>query len=224
MKILEVKDLSFSYKDGEKSRIILNKVNISFEKGKFYTILGESGSGKTTFLSLIGALEIPQTGVIKFQNKDINEIGINNYRRNNIAFVFQNYNLLKYMTALENVMLAMSISKGTSKIDKEEAYQKLDSVGIDKNKSNRLISKLSGGEQQRVAIARALSKGADIILADEPTGNLDVNTSEQIINIFKYLAHKQNKCVIVVTHSRNVSDVSDVVLKLDSNLHKFIIE
>ena len=224
MKILETKDLSFSYKDGDNYRSILKDINISFEKGKFYTILGESGSGKTTFLSLIGALEKPQNGLIKFNDIDITEMGINNYRRNNIAFVFQNYNLLKYMTPLENVMLAMSISQGKSRINKKEAYEHLENVGIDNVKANRLITKLSGGEQQRVAIARALSKGTDIILADEPTGNLDENTSEQIINIFKDLAHNQSKCVIVVTHSKKVSNESDVVLKLDTKLQHFITE
>lgn len=220
MKILETENIKFAYKDGEGTRVILNNVTTSFETGKFYSILGASGSGKTTFLSLIGALEAPQEGSILFKGKDIAEIGADEYRRKNIAFIFQNYNLLTYMTGLENVLLAMGISK--EKSNKEEALAYLSQVGIDSQKANRIVTKLSGGEQQRVAIARALSSGAEIILADEPTGNLDQNTSKQIIEIFKNLAHEQDKCVIVVTHAKDVSDESDIVMELDTSIQNFI--
>ena len=222
MSILETKKIKFAYKDGDGERVILNDVNTSFELGKFYTILGESGSGKTTFLSLIGALETPQTGLIEYEGKDIQKIGLDTYRRKCVAIIFQNYNLIPYMNALENVMLAMSIARETNKVDKKEALSYLESVGIDEKKSKRLVTKLSGGEQQRVAIARALATSVDIILADEPTGNLDQNTSNQIVELFKDLAHKQNKCVIVVTHSTNVANVSDVIMKLDSSIQKFV--
>ena len=205
MKILETKNLSFVYKDGDGQRIILNDVSTSFELGKFYTILGASGSGKTTFLSLIGALETPQNGIIEYNGEDIQKIGLDKYRRKNIALIFQNYNLINYMVAVENVILAMSISGETNKINKKEAYDYLEQVGLDKKKANRLVTRLSGGEQQRVAIARAISTKANIILADEPTGNLDSLTSKQIVEIFKNLAHKQNKCVIVVTHSKEIA-------------------
>lgn len=224
MKILETKNLSFAYKDGEGMRTILDNVNICFETGIFYTILGASGSGKTTFLSLISALDVPQQGSIEYMGKDISQIGLDIYRRKDIALIFQNYNLIPYMNALENVLLAMSISMETSKVDKSDAYAFLKQVGIDEQKSNRLVVKLSGGEQQRVAIARALSTGANIIMADEPTGNVDSRTSQQIVEIFKNLAHNKNKCIIVVTHSKDVSDESDVVLKLDTFLKNFVIE
>lgn len=224
MKILETKNIKFTYRDGDSIRKILENVSVSFETGKFYSILGVSGSGKTTFLSLIGALDQPQDGIIEYKGKDIADIGLGNYRRSNIAFVFQNYNLLTYMTALENVLLAMTISRGKNSISKEEALSYLSKVGIDVNKANRLVTKLSGGEQQRVAIARAISSGADIILADEPTGNLDEATSKQIVNIFKDLAKKDNKCVIIVTHSKEISNETDVIMRLDTSIQNFVIE
>ena len=224
MKILETKEISFAYKDGDGKRVILNKVSTIFETGKFYTILGVSGSGKTTFLSLLGALDMPQSGTIEYQNEDIRKIGLDKYRRKNVSLIFQNYNLINYMNSIENVMLVMGISNETSRIDKEKAYSYLEQVGINQSKAKRIVTRLSGGEQQRVAIARALSSGAEIILADEPTGNLDNENSKQIVNIFKDLAHKKNKCVIVVTHSKEVAKESDVIMKLDTSIQNFIIE
>lgn len=224
MKVLETKNINYAYNDGDSIRKILNNVSVIFETGKFYSILGASGSGKTTFLSLIGALDQPQCGTIEYKGIDIVKIGLDSYRKSNVAFVFQNYNLITYMTALENVLLAMTISRGKNSITKEEAYSYLSKVGIDNSKANRIVTKLSGGEQQRVAIARAISSGADIILADEPTGNLDEITSKKIINIFKDLANKEDKCVIIVTHSKEISNESDVILKLDTSIQNFIIE
>ena len=222
MNILEVKDLLYYYQDGSKKRIILEGVNASFERGKFYTILGESGSGKTTFLSLISALDAPKKGVILYEGKDIREIGYERYRRNMIAIVFQNYNLVQYMTAVENVLVAMGITENKIEGDyKEVAYGLLEKVGIDRQTANRRVTRLSGGEQQRTAIARALSTNVDIIMADEPTGNLDHDTSEGIIELFMNLAHEMNKCVIMVTHDLNIAEKSDVILRLDSHTKRF---
>lgn len=222
MNILEVKDLLYYYQDGSKKRIILEGVNASFERGKFYTILGESGSGKTTFLSLISALDTPKEGVILYEGKDIREIGYERYRRNMIAIVFQNYNLVQYMTAVENVLVAMGITENRIEGDyKEVAYGLLEKVGIDRQTANRRVTRLSGGEQQRTAIARALSTNVDIIMADEPTGNLDHDTSEGIIELFMNLAHEMNKCVIMVTHDLNIAEKSDVILRLDSHTKRF---
>ena len=222
MNILEVKDLLYYYQDGSKKRIILEGVNASFERGKFYTILGESGSGKTTFLSLISALDAPKEGVILYEGKDVREIGYERYRRNMIAIVFQNYNLVQYMTAVENVLVAMGITENRIEGDyKEVAYGLLEKVGIDRQTANRRVTRLSGGEQQRTAIARALSTNVDIIMADEPTGNLDHDTSEGIIELFMNLAHEMNKCVIVVTHDLNIAEKSDVILRLDSHTKRF---
>lgn len=193
MSILETKDLFFTYPDGDERKIILNEVSVSFEKGKFYTILGASGSGKTTFLSLIAALDHPERGEILFHGKSIREIGYEKYRRNHIGIVFQQYNLIPYMTGLENVMTAMSITDNSVQTNmKAQALEILESVGINATKANRKINHLSGGEQQRVAIARALSTNVDVLLADEPTGNLDAKTSKTIIDLFKTLAHEKN--------------------------------
>ena len=225
MSILETKDLYFTYPDGDNRKIILNEVNVSFEKGKFYTILGASGSGKTTFLSLIAALDKPEKGEILFNGEDIGKIGLEKYRRNNIGIVFQSYNLIPYMNGLENVMVAMSITD--NKIEgnmKDKALEILESVGIDGTKATRRINRLSGGEQQRVAIARAISTNVEVIVADEPTGNLDGKTSETIIELFKELAHQRNKCVIMVTHSEKIAEQSDVILKLNTDTQNFEIK
>ena len=225
MNILETKDLYFTYPDGDARKVILNDVNVSFEKGKFYTILGASGSGKTTFLSLIAALDKAERGEIMYEGKSLSEIGYEKYRRNNVGIVFQSYNLIPYMNAVENVMVAMSITDNEMEKDmKSQALRILESVGIDGSKATRRINRLSGGEQQRVAIARAISTNVEVVLADEPTGNLDAKTSETIIEIFKELAHKQNKCVIMVTHSEKIANQSDVILKLNTDIQNFEVE
>ena len=222
--ILETKDLYFTYPDGDARKVILNNVNVSFELGKFYTILGASGSGKTTFLSLIAALDKPEKGEILFNGEDISKIGLEKYRRNNIGIVFQSYNLIPYMNGLENVMVAMSITDNMMDKDmKAKAFEILSSVGIDGTKATRRINRLSGGEQQRVAIARAISTNVDVIVADEPTGNLDGKTSDTIIDLFKELAHDRNKCVIMVTHSEKIAEQSDIILKLNTDTQDFEI-
>ncbi len=224
MNILETKDLYFTYPDGDARKVILNDVNVSFDKGKFYTILGASGSGKTTFLSLIAALDKPERGEILFEGKSIAEIGYEKYRRNKIGIVFQSYNLIPYMNAVENVMVAMSITDNEMEKDmKASALKVLESVGIDGSKATRRINRLSGGEQQRVAIARAISTNVDVIMADEPTGNLDAKTSETIIEVFKKIAHEDHKCVIMVTHSEKIAYESDVIMKLNTDTQNFEI-
>ncbi|MBR3352636.1 MAG: ABC transporter ATP-binding protein [Erysipelotrichaceae bacterium] len=222
MNILEVKDLQYYYQDGRRKRIILDNVNAEFETGKFYAILGESGSGKTTFLSLISSLDTPQSGEILFKGQDIREIGYERYRRNHISMVFQNYNLIQYMTAVENVLVAMGITDNKIEGNKKEvAYKLLEDVGIDKETADRRVNRLSGGEQQRTAIARALSTDPEIIMADEPTGNLDHETSGEIIDLLMELAHEKDKCVIVVTHDLKIAEKSDVILKLDTEKKAF---
>ena len=224
MKVLEVKDLQYYYQDGRKKRVILENVNAEFETGKFYAILGESGSGKTTFLSLISSLDTPQSGVILFKGQSIKEIGYEKYRRNHISIVFQNYNLIQYMTAVENVLVAMGITDNKIEGNKKEvAYKLLEDVGIDKETADRRVNRLSGGEQQRTAIARALSTDPEIIMADEPTGNLDHETSGEIIELLMRLAHERDKCVIVVTHDLKIAEKSDVILQLDTKKKAFTI-
>lgn len=216
MTILEAKELCYFYQDGENRRMILQDTSVKFEKGQFYTILGESGSGKTTFLSLISALEAPSTGEILYNGEDIKKIGYERFRRDDVSIIFQNYNLVPYLTGLENVLVAMSITDNEMPKNMPEiAYNLLDYIGITKAKADRLVNRLSGGEQQRIAIARALASNVDIILADEPTGNLDVGMEEEIVRIFKELASIHNKCVIVVTHSREIAEQSDQTLYLN---------
>ena len=214
MTILKIENIKYSYKDGGRQRVILNDLSYEFKSGKFYTIIGESGSGKTTFLSLIAGLEKVKVGKIYFNNKSLDEIGYSSYRRNDIALVFQHYNLINYLTAIQNITLAMSKTNKKIKKQKSIGYALLKKFGIGKSKADRSVTKLSGGEQQRVAIARALASNVDLILADEPTGNLDKNTEVEIIGIFKNLAQEFNKTIIVVTHSVDVCKQSDIVLKL----------
>ena len=220
--ILSLENINYSYIDGGYERVILDDLSYSFQEGKFYTVLGPSGSGKTTLLSLVAGLDSPKSGEIYFDGKNIKEIGLHNYRRNSIAIVFQQYNLISYLTALENVLLAMSETDNKIPTDRKNvAYNLLERFGIVNTKADRLVNQLSGGEQQRVSIARALASNVNLIFADEPTGNLDTATEKEIINIFKELAHDFGKTIIVVTHSDSVSSMSDQrVLLKDGKLNK----
>ena len=201
MSILALNKVNYSYTNGKK---ILNNISMEFEKGKFYTILGVSGSGKTTLLSLLAGLDEPQSGKILYNNQDIMEKGYENHRKNNVSLIFQNYNLIDYMTPLENLKIV------NPKADKTI----LNELGLKDDEIKRNVLKLSGGQQQRVAIARTLVANSPVILADEPTGNLDSDTEEEIIEILKTSAHKHGKCVIVVTHSKDLASKSDVILEL----------
>ncbi|MEI7885048.1 MAG: ABC transporter ATP-binding protein [Clostridia bacterium] len=213
--ILQLENISYGYIDGGKKRVILNGLSYDFEKGKLYTILGPSGSGKTTLLAIACALDDPEKGMVKFQGKDIKSLGYTRFRRNNIAIVFQKYNLMDYLTGVENVETDMMIiDKKVAGSKKELAYKILDLVGIVKTKADRIVTTLSGGEQQRIAIARALAKDVDLILGDEPTGALDTATQKEIIDLFKMLAHEYGKTIIIVTHSDDVAGQSDIILHL----------
>ena len=208
--ILKLENLNYSYIDGGYERQILKDLSYEFEEGKFYTVLGPSGSGKTTLLSIISGLDTASSGKIYFNNQDIEELGLHNYRRNAIAIVFQQYNLIGYLTAVENVEVAMcETDNKLPKDTRNVAYNLLERFGIVRTKAERLVGQLSGGEQQRVAIARALASNVDLIFADEPTGNLDTATEQEIIAIFKELAHDFGKTIIVVTHSNTVAEMSD---------------
>lgn len=215
MTLLETNNISYFYQDGENRRFILKNTSVQFEKGVFYSILGQSGSGKTTFLSLLSALDEPKEGEILYKGKNIKDIGYEHFRRDSIGIIFQSYNLIPYMTAVENVLVPMSITTNELPSNQlEVAYNLLDYIGIVKTKADRPVNQLSGGEQQRVAIARALATNVDIILADEPTGNLDEEMEQEIVDIFKKLAHEHQKCVIVVTHSNEIAEQSDQILQL----------
>lgn len=201
MNIMELKNVVYAYENKKK---VLKGINLSVEEGKMYAILGPSGCGKTTLLSLMGGLDSPTNGQILYDGQDIEKMGLSAHRKNNIAFIFQSYNLIDYLTPKENVAL-------TSKLP---PLPILERVGLTDEESKRNVLKLSGGQQQRVAIARALASDAKVILADEPTGNLDEDTAADITAILKECAHQMNKCVVIVTHSNELARQADVVFRL----------
>ncbi len=201
MSILEVKNLQYSY---ENKKNILRGITVKMEQGKMYAILGPSGCGKTTLLSLLGGLDSPAHGQILYQGEDIAKTGLAEHRRNHVAFIFQNYNLIDYLTPIENVALTA----------RQPPLPVLEQLGLTAEEAKRNVMKLSGGQQQRVAIARALASDTPVILADEPTGNLDEDTAGEITGILKESAHELNKCVVVVTHSNELAAQADVVLNL----------
>lgn len=208
--ILEAKNIIYSYKS-KRDTMVLKNVSASFEEGNFYAIVGPSGSGKTTFLSLLAGLDNPVSGKVKYEGEDIQKKGLNYHRRHHISLVFQNYNLIDYLTTEENVKLG----------GENNATELLREVGIPEEGWKRNVLQLSGGQQQRVAIARALASEAKVLLADEPSGNLDEDTAEEIIELLKKTAHELGKCVIVVTHSKQLADEADEVLEIqEGKLHK----
>lgn len=213
--VLEVKHLNYSYPDGDGKRIIFEDCNVTFELGKFYAILGDSGSGKTTFLSVIAGLDKKYEGEVLYEGEEIQAIGLDKYRRSGVSMIFQNYNLIPHLNAIENCMVAMDISNNVNWIDKREVLSLLDQYGIDEKKAKRKVNSLSGGEQQRVAIVRTILSASKIIIADEPTGNLDQTSSESIIDTFLKLAHDENKCVIMVTHNQKLAECSDIQYYID---------
>ena len=203
--MLETKDLTYAY---TKEKPVLNGINAVFEAGKLYVLFGPSGCGKTTLLSLLGGLDQPTGGEILYGGVSLDHIGLENHRRKNVSFVFQNYNLIDYMTSIENVMLTA----------KEDPLPMLKKLGLTEEEAKRNVLKLSGGQQQRVAIARALASHNPVILADEPTGNLDEDTAKEIVVILQAAAREYGKCVVVVSHSRDVADAADKVLVLKNGL------
>ena len=204
MAILSLDNICFSY--GKTP--VLKDISYDFEKGKMYCIVGKSGAGKTTLLSLLSGLASPGSGKILYNGEDISKTDKYTFRSKYIGVIFQSFNLITKFTAAENVVLSMDIAGVKIKDKKQKALELLASVGLDEEEADRRVLKLSGGQQQRVAIARALSYDPDIILADEPTGNLDGETQKEIMEIFSSLA-KQGKCVILVSHSPEVAAMCD---------------
>ena len=213
MKCLEIQNVSYCYEGSAET--VLRKVSATFESGKVYTVIGQSGAGKSTLLALLSGLDACSDGKILYNGTDLRELDRDEYRSQRVGVIFQGYNLLLNSTALYNITLSMQISGSGIKrrrAQKDYAYALLDKVGIDREIADRKILKLSGGEQQRVGIARALSHDPDVLIADEPTGNLDAETESAVLEIFSRLAHEDNKCVIIVTHSDNVTAIADEVV------------
>ena len=202
MSIMEIKQVGYSYDNKKK---VLKGVNAEMEQGKLYAILGPSGCGKTTLLSLIGGLDSPGSGQIYFDGQDIAKTGLSDHRKNHVAFIFQAYNLIDYLTPTENVSL-------TSKLPPLPILERL---GLTKEESKRNVLKLSGGQQQRVAIARALASKPSIILADEPTGNLDSKTSDDVIGLLKMTSQEFDQTIVMITHNPEIAAMADRVIRIE---------
>lgn len=220
MSVLSLKNVSYKYEGAKKQ--VFKDVSIKFESGKMYAIMGKSGAGKSTLLSLISGLDLPTGGTLCYNENNLNTIDRDRYRSQHIGVIFQGYNLLLNATALENILLSMNISGNRDNDKHLQTEQLLNKVGIDIETAHRKILKLSGGEQQRIGIARALSHNPNIVIADEPTGNLDSDTEENIMQILQKLAHEEGKCVIVVTHSKQVAKYADELWGLNQSTLVFV--
>jgi len=218
MSTLALQNVSYKYEGSNKT--IFNNVNLSFEKGRIYTIVGKSGAGKSTLLNLLAGLDVATAGSVIYANENLAEMNRNRYRAQKAGIIFQGFNLLTNATAIDNIVLSMNISGVSEPSKKAKAYTLLEKVGIDKEKANRKILKLSGGEQQRIAIARALAHNPELIIADEPTGNLDKATEDSILKILTRLARDEGKCVIIVTHSKRVTTIADEIWGVDKGVFR----
>lgn len=214
MNCLAAKDVTYEYHTAVQTVKAVNGVTCDFRQGLVYTLVGSSGSGKTTFLSLLAGLDVPASGTIELDGRSTSRIDRDEYRLNHVSVIYQNFNLFQHLTVLENAAYPLYVRKMPRREADGLAREKLVQVGLKEDQFKRLPNMLSGGEQQRVAIARALASGSEIILADEPTGNLDSENSRNIVEILQKLAHDENRCVIIVTHDPAVAEAADVVLKM----------
>ena len=214
MHSLIAKQVTYEYRNAVQTVKAVNGVSCTFQQGLFYALVGASGSGKTIFLSLLAGLDVPASGTIELDGESTAKMNRDSYRMNHVSVIYQNFNLFQHLTVLENAAYPLYVRKMPKKNADKLAAEKLLQVGLKAEQFRRLPNMLSGGEQQRVAIARALASGSEIILADEPTGNLDSTNSRNIVDILQKLAHENNRCVIIVTHDAAVADAVDVVLQM----------
>lgn len=210
--MLNIKDLGYWY--DQPKNALFQHVNLTFEVGQSYAVIGQSGSGKTTFLSLLAGLDVPREGAIELDGRNIQQIGLTNYRKHHVSIVFQSYNLLTYMSPLNNVLTALAITDSSHKGNQAFARDLLRKLGLTDDQMTKNVAKLSGGQQQRVAIARAMACDANLVVADEPTGNLDEANTKEVVALFQQLAHEQNKCVIIITHEADVAKACDHAYRL----------
>lgn len=214
METLRAEKVSYSYQTKYQKVDAVREVNCIFEHKKMYAIIGESGSGKSTFLSLLAGLDVPDAGTIYVQGQSLKEMDRDEYRLNQASVVYQSFHLFPLLNALENVMLPLEF-KGMKKKDAKRAAQELlHKVGLTEKIYRQFPKMMSGGEQQRVAIARAVAAGGEVILADEPTGNLDSENEEKIVELLKNLAHEDGYTVIVITHNPSVAEAADHVFRM----------
>ena len=214
--MFNINEVTYRYKNSDKD--VLKSVSAEFTAGKLHSIVGPSGSGKTTLLSIMAGLDMPTSGAVTIDGDNLSDMDLDQYRRERISMIFQAFQLFPLLTALENVCTPMQLNGEDKSVSQIKAKSVLESVGIDSSKHKRYPSNLSGGEQQRVAIARSLTSGAKVILADEPTGNLDEANGEAVMAILSDLAHKQGYCVIIVTHNLEIAEASDVVYRMSDGV------
>lgn len=214
MPILEVKDVRFSYSDRYQHQEVLKGVSCAFETGKLYALVGKSGSGKSTLLSLMAGLMLPESGEILFNGTPTSQIEPARYRRENAAVIYQSFRLLPLLTVEENITYPMELRGVKARAARARAAELMKKVDLAPELLNRFPNMLSGGEQQRVAVARAISMDSKLLLADEPTGNLDSENSARIIDLLLALAHEDGFCVIVVTHDPEIAAKADAVLRM----------
>lgn len=217
MAIIDVKNISFGYQK-DTSKKVLNNISVNFEQGKFYAIVGRSGNGKSTFLSLLAGLGIPDEGEILYDGISTKDMDLEAYRREKISVIYQDFGLLPLLTVLENIKYPMLLCGVSDKEATQKAIELAKKVSLSENLLHRFPSKISGGEQQRVAISRALTIDRKVLLADEPTGNLDNENTQITIDLLKRLAHEENKCVVVVTHDLEVMEQADEVYRINNGM------
>ena len=216
MSRLTVENINYRYKNGD--RDVLKDVSCDFEEGKLTAIIGPSGSGKSTLLSIIAGLDTPTSGDVIINGDQLANLDLDQYRRERISVIFQAFHLFPLLTAIENVCYPMEMNGVSQKEAKERAKKLLESVQITEDKHERYPANLSGGEQQRVAIARALSTGSQVLLADEPTGNLDVANGQAVVNILRQLANDEGYCVVIVTHNLEIAQAADRVYRMSDGI------
>lgn len=214
MKILRVENVSYSYQTKYQTIEAVRDVSFEFETGKMYAITGESGSGKTTFLSLLAGLDMPKEGKVWVRGKDLSKMNRDKYRREQVSVIYQTFHLFPLLTALENVMFPMELRGISKKKARERAKELICQVGLQEKCYRQFPQMMSGGEQQRVAIARAFATGGRILLADEPTGNLDTENERNIVELLRMSAREKGYAVIVITHNPEVASVADIVLRM----------
>ncbi len=212
--IIEIENVTYSYQNKYQSIPAIREVTTSFEKGKLYAIIGKSGSGKSTLLSLMAGLALPEAGEIRFQGVPTDSFDLDQYRREKVAVIYQSFNLFPLMTSLENVCYPLELKGYSPKEAAVIAAEYIKKVDLPESVHKRFPNMLSGGEQQRIAIARSLASGAQVILADEPTGNLDLATGKRIVKLLSDLVHKDQYTVIIVTHDSSIAEIADEVLQM----------
>lgn len=223
-KIIEAVNVSYIYQTKYQKTKALSEVNCSFERGKVYAITGKSGSGKSTFLSLLAGLDVPTEGTLAVEGQDMRKMNRDAYRLNRASVIYQAFHLFPLLTVMENVMFPMELQHVAAKEAKARAQEYLAKVGLPETLYKKMPGMISGGEQQRVAIARAIAAGGEILLADEPTGNLDSQNEKVIVDLLCKLAHEDNYAVIVVTHNEAVAAAADVVYGMSDGMLSVVRE